>query len=419
MTDLDADNETGSLAALAARYGVRRTGREAPTETHRRTTALQAQMARGFVRLRFETTLEPDFRRYLRRTARHSRLAMLAVGLAAVTGTPALNGLWMPMPAALANVLDLIDGGFMAPMLLVTGVIVIRYNDSPAADWALLTLMFAMSGGVFAERLVSARYGVDLPVELAIAPLLAVVLLGRVPFPRVLVAAVLVLSGVSVAEALWFSPQVFHRFHLYAVTVLVVVALCAGYSSEYFIRWSWLNSRLLRYMARCDALTGLLNRPAVEDAVERFHARAGRDGGVYALVLIDVDRFGAYNNCFGHPAGDAVLREMGGVLAEQARPPDEFCGRYGGEEFLAVWSVADGTEAARRADAVRRAVTDCAIPAAPAAEYDVVTASIGVCVVSTAERLSIAPIIERADQALYAAKNGGRNGYRLTEMAGQ
>lgn len=80
-------------------------------------------------------------------------------------------------------------------------------------------------------------------------------------------------------------------------------------------------------MARYDGLTGLLNRPALEERVEQAHNHACRSGGAYVVALIDIDRFGEYNDHYGHQAGDVVLRGVGRILSALTKRPADVCGR--------------------------------------------------------------------------------------------
>lgn len=203
-------------------------------------------------------------------------------------------------------------------------------------------------------------------------------------------------------------------YHLFATALLFVVGLLAGYSSEYTIRSTWLHASMLHYLARLDRLTGLLNRHALEGALEQGCAHARREGCDYAIAIVDIDAFGEYNDHYGHQHGDAALEEVAQVLEQHARRPLDVCGRYGGEEFVLFWMECDAEEAFQMAEAVRAAVEQqhIAHDHSPAGPW--VTVSIGVCHVAGEQAgAGLDRVLREADDQLYAAKHGGRNQARL------
>jgi diguanylate cyclase (GGDEF)-like protein len=164
------------------------------------------------------------------------------------------------------------------------------------------------------------------------------------------------------------------------------------------------QARHLHTLASTDELTGLANRRALmafaEDAVERAH----RDEVALAVLMIDIDHFKRINDSHGHAVGDQVLRHASRVLAAGLREHDRL-GRVGGEEFVAVLPGATLAQARQVADRMRNAI-DAARLIGPSGEVRF-TVSIGVAGARIAE--TAAALLERADAALYAAKNGGRN----------
>lgn len=157
----------------------------------------------------------------------------------------------------------------------------------------------------------------------------------------------------------------------------------------------------LEALATQDGLTGIKNRRAFGMRLEEEVARATRYSLPLALLLLDVDNFKSYNDTFGHPAGDEVLKIVAQILEQNARETD-LAARYGGEEFVVLLPQTDAAGAWVIAERIRRAVAD--YPWLDRA----VTLSIGVAhllpVVDTGSEL-----IARADQALYQSKAGGRN----------
>ena len=157
-------------------------------------------------------------------------------------------------------------------------------------------------------------------------------------------------------------------------------------------------------VARTDALTGLHNRRAFDDELNRRFAEWERRKTPFSLLMVDVDHFKKFNDQHGHQAGDQVLRDVATALSKTTRDMD-LVARYGGEEFaiiLPVTSLPDALRASQRA----RAAVEASITRFGGADLRVTT-SIGVGQISagdTSERL-----VQRADEALYAAKKAGRN----------
>ncbi|MFN2448193.1 MAG: diguanylate cyclase [Candidatus Baltobacteraceae bacterium] len=161
--------------------------------------------------------------------------------------------------------------------------------------------------------------------------------------------------------------------------------------------------------ASIDSLTGLLNRASIMRILRDHIANVGPGGGC-AVLLLDIDNFKSVNDRLGHLAGDQCLRVVAETLARNVRPADR-AGRIGGEEFLVVMPLSSAPAALSAGERLRRAVE---ASGAQYADGSPVTASIGVAAASVAD--SMESVLERADRALYQAKNMGRN--RVIEIAG-
>lgn len=157
--------------------------------------------------------------------------------------------------------------------------------------------------------------------------------------------------------------------------------------------------------ARRDRLTGLGNRTAFDESLERELELARRHGSPLALLMLDVDRFKQINDSHGHTAGDAVLRQVGAVLCQAARQCDLIF-RYAGDEFVLLLSHTDGNGALALAERVRRAIAHAPVTVQQS-QHISVRVSVGVTVANAAE--SAASLFSRVDQALLDAKRAGRN----------
>jgi diguanylate cyclase (GGDEF)-like protein len=154
-----------------------------------------------------------------------------------------------------------------------------------------------------------------------------------------------------------------------------------------------------------DALTGLHNRRAFNENLERSVARQDRQGGTFALLLLDIDHFKKLNDTFGHPAGDAALRNTAQLLERHLRKSD-LAARYGGEEFAVILASTDRAGGAHLAEKVRSTVEGGQLVFDGARLS--VTVSVGVAVWPDDGR-DAAALVAAADRALYAAKQSGRN----------
>lgn len=166
----------------------------------------------------------------------------------------------------------------------------------------------------------------------------------------------------------------------------------------------------LHQLAHTDKLTGIANRLMFDEVLERELRRAQRGDACLSLILLDVDFFKNFNDRYGHPAGDAVLRGVGRVLAEQVIRAGDLAARYGGEEFAVILPSTDRSGAIAVADRLREAIPALDIGHA-GTPLERVSASFGVVSVAagTPAQLSSADLVDRADKQLYAAKRSGRN----------
>jgi diguanylate cyclase (GGDEF)-like protein len=168
------------------------------------------------------------------------------------------------------------------------------------------------------------------------------------------------------------------------------------------------NERLAR-LASHDALTGLGNRRAFDETLERNFAESCRSGQPLSLVMIDVDHFKQSNDLHGHPRGDWCLQQVARAIESVARRPLDFVARYGGEEMVMVLPNTDVAGALMVAETARSAVEALQIPHSVQPPRRV-SVSIGVAS-RTFDNVSqsMQALVRRADEALYQAKAAGRN----------
>ena len=168
------------------------------------------------------------------------------------------------------------------------------------------------------------------------------------------------------------------------------------------------EAKLLQ-LARSDALTGLANRAHFEEHLAAAIERSKRRGVEMALLFLDIDHFKAVNDTFGHEGGDIVLKEFARRLSELTRSTD-LVARLAGDEFVVVLEGSIDPDSVRRIthdviSAMREPISIFGTP-------HPVSASIGVAMLDPATTSSL-PLLRRADNAMYAAKRGGRGGYHV------
>lgn len=166
----------------------------------------------------------------------------------------------------------------------------------------------------------------------------------------------------------------------------------------------------LEKVSRSDALTQVSNRRHFDEFLERLWQRARGEDAEVSVLMFDVDHFKAYNDLYGHPAGDACLVKLADALKRTLRRPGDLLARYGGEEFIAVLNRTPLSQAQVVAERVRQAVEAMGLPNQASPSHPNVTMSIGVaCLRAQDPDASTQRLISLADEALYQAKNGGRN----------
>lgn len=201
--------------------------------------------------------------------------------------------------------------------------------------------------------------------------------------------------------------------------LLIALAGCAVAARhlERLSRTSFLETRLISQLAQYDTLTGTKNRRVFDEHLARLWPQAVAERRSIAILLINVDHFKAYNDYYGHQAGDGSLRQIAECLQSIVRGPLDVLSRYGGEEFVAMLFDADTDQAMAIADRVRRCVHELGIEHRGSNTSATITISIGVAIIEPSPARTPRGALQLADQALYAAKLSGRNCVRVMNEA--
>ncbi len=196
---------------------------------------------------------------------------------------------------------------------------------------------------------------------------------------------------------------------------LILFTLMANHALERDTRREYLfriQDRLrreeLEKMAHRDPLTSLGNRRHLDDTLEKLWPVAQQRAESIAMLMLDIDAFKAFNDRYGHLAGDTCLQRVSAVVAAELRSPQDIVARFGGEELVMVFANMDLSDGVAIAERIRRAIEAVGIPH-EASRTGVVTVSIGVTAGIPSLELAPHNFLAAADAALYAAKRNGRN----------
>ncbi|ALO47454.1 sensor domain-containing diguanylate cyclase [Pseudohongiella spirulinae] len=169
------------------------------------------------------------------------------------------------------------------------------------------------------------------------------------------------------------------------------------------------SNRRFENLSLQDGLTGIANRRLFDVVLKREWAQSHRLKLPLSPLMCDIDFFKNYNDSLGHVQGDECLKQVAEALSAVSKRELDLCARYGGEEFAILLPNTEPKQAFELAEQCRRAVAGLQIPHPSSAVCDVVTISIGVCTMTDSGDVSETALIRAADQALYRAKQGGRN----------
>jgi diguanylate cyclase (GGDEF)-like protein len=198
----------------------------------------------------------------------------------------------------------------------------------------------------------------------------------------------------------------------FSAAVLVATALMSVLSAlrmENLVRANFFETQLLNNIAERDGLSGLYNRRMFDTLADRLWQQAQRDQQSLQVVLVDIDDFKLFNDHYGHQAGDHCIRRVATIISRAARRPLDFCARYGGEEFALVLFAPSGAEPTATGEQIRQGTLDLRIPHSHSSVAGFVSVSVGSAIATPGSKRSLAGLIQAADEALYLAKQSGRN----------
>jgi diguanylate cyclase (GGDEF)-like protein len=367
----------------------------------------------GLVKLRFPPELETEYRRSRHETERRWARMSLYVALSTVLGFAVIDH-WV-LPGPIIGHSDLVRFGLHLPLVLS---VLVLTREPLFARWyqpcvqvgaplfGLGIIIMATQASPEHLPLISARL---LLVTFFFYFMLALSLAAALRTNLMLVAAY------AVAAVIGAVPGYVATYQLFVLFCANLIGAAGCYALERANRMAFLDRRRLAHVAMHDGLTGLLNRAALEEQVRPLWQRAARDRLPVSVILIDIDHFKAYNDRYGHQAGDECLRNVAVAVRRTAsRGPLDLVARYGGEEIIAVLFGADRAHAETIAHSVVDKVRELRIPHAASPTCPYVTASVGAATLAPAadvvDHAAHDHAVQMADQALYTTKARGRNG---------
>jgi diguanylate cyclase (GGDEF)-like protein len=370
------------------------------------------ELRRDFPDLRFSPALEKDFQAFhlerVRSRVRFFQLATCLLCLAVAVHLVVLDGL--PIDSVLVGWL-----GLTVPMSLF--LLWASWSSFYERIYLPVSRIALPLLGVVAAIGIACRVlaGHPDPFYFLTSYSIAIFFLGGQLFREALIANALMILAHGTTLAYAGEPPESIIYYICVLTITAAVGAFVYSGVERQLRTSFLERGLMGEMAARDGLTGLKNRGAFDDHLPRMWQQGMRDRRSLAVLLIDVDHFKAYNDRYGHQAGDHALRLVAQVVQGFARRPLDIAARYGGEEFVLALFDMSGEHVQELAEELRRAILALEIvhEDSPTASY--VTASVGVSVVRPRISRSVDGAVQLADEALYSAKREGRNSVKMVD----
>ncbi|HNN88359.1 MAG TPA: GGDEF domain-containing protein [Giesbergeria sp.] len=362
----------------------------------------------GWLRLRFaDAALEADFRRYHLAEFLPRMRKSLPVALALFLAFAMLDALSLP-PLVRDGVLGLRLGGIV-PVLALTWVALYVRSLREWLQWLVSASALASGLGIVGIIWVARVHAFGLPYEgIILATFFSYFLTGLRFVAASLCGWLVFLAYVAMELHVGLNGDTLLNNAFFLATANLIG--CFGnHFLEQAVRQNFCSMVQMHKLAERDFVTGLLNRRAFSTRATGIWREALRDGRSIGIAMVDVDHFKHYNDHYGHAAGDVALQSVAHVIAEHARRPLDACARYGGEEFVVLWYDVDADHAMALAQRMCQAVQALGLPHVASPTAGVVSISVGLVCTAVHNAAQWDAALRAADQALYQAKQQGRN----------
>lgn len=361
--------------------------------------------------LRFAPETEAEFATYfIQRSLPRARWAT-AIYLALVAVVTAINmrGSMAPLAEELQQPIYLLRLGIACPALVLILAATVIPELQRHYQWITATAVIVTGMSVmFISGIAAANGQPQFQMGDVLVVVYATLFLGLLARPVVIVASALMLSFIGIGWYIGVGIEhlIFASSVVFATTLMSVLS---ALRMERLLRANFIENRLLNDIAERDGLSGLYNRRMFDNLTTRLWSQAQRNRDALQVILVDIDQFKAYNDLYGHQAGDTCIRRVASIIARAAKRPFDFCARYGGEEFALVLYAPSGNDPTSVPEQIRREIVALDIPHANADGTRMLTVSIGSATAQSDTKRSLAGLIQTADEALYRAKKLGRN----------
>jgi diguanylate cyclase (GGDEF)-like protein len=263
--------------------------------------------------------------------------------------------------------------------------------------------------GVAAIQIVATRGGTSILFPCLMLAITFIYFMGGLIFYHAVAAnAIVMLVYLGACTALQLPGREF-AYNALALVAANLFGASVVYMHEKTSRVRFLEACLLRELVARDGLTGIQNRRMFDQHIQRVWQQAVRDQQRVAVLLVDIDCFKDYNDRYGHQAGDECLRAVAVSLSQCARRPLDFVARYGGEEFAVVLYEASREYIAEVLTRIQRSIAELNIPHDASRVASRLTVSVGAAFILPVSNRTHEGLIQLADEALYSAKEQGRN----------
>ena len=365
------------------------------------------QLRAGFPWLTFDAVLEGEFRlRNFDDTLPHTRVNLCLAVLFTIAFSALDSSVLGPELNRFPSMIRML---IIVPALLIALAASFasqRHRFYPPLIIVALTIL-GLSG--VAIQIVAALGGISSLFPSLMITILFIYLMSGLIFYHAVAANVLVMFTFLAAGTALMLPG--HQFSHDALALLGtnLFGASVAYMHEKTSRKRFLEACLLREMVARDGLTGIQNRRMFDQHIARVWQQAVREAKRVAVLLVDIDCFKDYNDHYGHQAGDECLRAVAVSLSQCARRPLDFVARYGGEEFAVILYEASREYVAEVLTRIQRSIAELNIPHEASRVASRLTLSIGAAFILPSSARTHEGLIQLADEALYSAKEQGRN----------
>lgn len=406
------------------------------TFTKEERESLQRAYEQGFRKLRFPDPWEGIFR------AEYAEQSVFQARIAAVIGI-VLYMLFgfrdLFLAPEIITAVWIIRYGLVMPLLVLVLVLTFIKPLRKYVLWLAMLAILAVGGGVFAVSSVMSR-PLNYMIDTGLIPIIIFACtVSRMRFYQALACTLLLFfmyqgfafyNGADAPFFMGSEPYQIHQAFSFLVLIVIMIGLFACYLLEYRVRENFLQNMMLQeegqrlrgltavlqQLSSTDGLTGLFNRRHFMQAFDAEWRRCQRENRPLGLILLDIDYFKPFNDNYGHQPGDEVLKKVGAALKGVAKRGGEMAARYGGEEFILLFPEQDLEGIRKVAAKVNQVIRDLQIPHEYSQVESVVTCSVGAVSLYPSNDYTLEQIIEKADENLYGAKEGGRNGFVAVEL---